>query len=163
MYKSEDELYPDVINWLQKVLSYKYKRADVKAYNTSRENLSEFLRRKKLGKYFSEFETFVIKVDITGVILTKDICQLAFVECKLNEISLKDISQIIGYSKVVKPAISMITSPKGVSRPVHMLFNVFKRYDILNYVNRHEIKIGTWNVQTNEIDPSSIIPYGKHI
>ena len=163
MYATEAQLYPDVIDWFQRILKDKHKKSDITVYDTSRENLSEFLRRKKLDIYFPEFETFVIKVDITGVILKGDKCQLAFIECKLNDISLRDISQLIGYSKVVKPTISIIASPKGISQPVHILFNVFKRYDILNYVDKYEIKIGKWNSQTKEIDPATIIPHGRHM
>ena len=131
MYSSEYELYPDVIRWFEKYLKGKYPKAEIKAYDTSRQDLSEFLRHHKLHLFFPEFETYVIKVDITAAITYKNQCNLAFVECKLNPINLKDISQLLGYSKVVNPRHSFIISPTGISSPVNTLVKIFKRYDIL--------------------------------
>ena len=101
MYNSENEFYPEVISWIGKYLKGKHLKATIKAYDTSRQNLSEFLRRHKLHSFFPEFETYVIKVDVTATIKYKDRYDLAFVECKLNPINLKDISQLLGYSRVV--------------------------------------------------------------
>ncbi len=48
MYKTESELYPEVIKWFEKYLKGKYPKAEIKAYDTSRQDLSEFLRRGKI-------------------------------------------------------------------------------------------------------------------
>ena len=108
MYTSEQELYPEIIKWIAKHLQGRHPKAEIKAYDTSRQDLSEFLRRHKLHSFFPEFETYIIRVDVTATIRYKDGCDLAFVECKLNPINLKDISQLLGYSKVVKPKYSFI-------------------------------------------------------
>ncbi len=92
----------------------------------------------------------------------KDKCALAFVECKLNSISLKDISQLIGYSKVVRPVFSLILSPAGISSPVNTLINIYKRYDILTYWNNLKIRIAKWNKTTKDIDAATLIPHGEH-
>lgn len=155
-------MYPEVINWLTSYLKGIYPRKEVKAFDTSRINLCEFIRRKKLGKYFPEFETYVIKVDITGVIKYKEKCLLAFVECKLNSISLKDTSQLIGYSKVVRPVFSLILSPGGVSSAINTLFNIYRRYDILTYWNNSKVRIAKWNEATRDIDMATILPHGWH-
>jgi hypothetical protein len=163
MYKSEKELYPEVIKWLEKYLKGKYPKAGIKAYDTSRQDLSDFLRRHKLHLFFPEFETYVIKVDITASIKHKDRCDLAFVECKLGPINLKDISQLLGYSKVVKPKYSFIISPVGISSPVNTLIKIYKRYDILEYSQGLRLKIAQWNKATQEIDISTLLPPGEHI
>jgi len=163
MYSSEKEMYPDVIFWLNTYLQHKYPKATVKSYDTSRENLCEFIRRHKLSKYFSESETYVVKVDVTGVVIYKEKCFLAFVECKLDPISLKDVSQIIGYSKVVKPVLSLIVSPKGISPPVNSLINVYRRYDILIYQDDLKVRIAKWNKSTKDIDASTLLPHGEHL
>jgi hypothetical protein len=163
MYKLESELYPEVIRWFEKHLKGKYPKAEIKAYDTSRQDLSEFLRRAKIHSLFPEFETYVIKVDITATIKYKNRCELAFVECKLNPINLKDISQLLGYSRVVKPKYSYIISPAGISSPVNTLIKIFKRYDILEYIEGSRIKIVQWNKITQEIDISTLLPPGEHL
>lgn len=162
MYQSEKEMYPEIITWLSKYLKRLHPRSEIRAFDTSRINLREFIRRKKLDKYFPEFETYVIKVDITAVIRQKDKCSLAFVECKLNSISLKDISQLIGYSKVVRPVFSLILSPAGISSPVNTLINIYKRYDILTYWKETKIRIAKWNKITGDIDVATLLPHGGH-
>ena len=162
MYQSEKEMYQDVIAWLTGYLKRLHPKSEIKAFDTSRINLCEFIRRNKLSKYFPEFETYVIKVDITAVIKNKDKCTLAFVECKLNSISLKDISQLIGYSKVVRPVFSLILSPAGISSPVNSLMNIYKRYDILTYWKDTKVRIAKWNRKTGDIDTATLLPHGGH-
>lgn len=162
-YSSEKEMYPDVMYWLNIYLQHKYPKAVVKSYDTSRENLCEFIRRHKLSKYFSESDTYVVKVDVTGVTLYREKCFLAFVECKLNSINLKDVSQLIGYSKVVKPVLSVIVSPEGISSPVNNLINIHRRYDILTYQDDLKVRIAKWNKSTKDIEVSTLLPHGEHL
>lgn len=163
MYSSEKELYPEIIEWFERYLKGKYPKAEIKAYDTSRQDLSEFLRRHKLHLFFPEFETYVIKVDITVSIKYRDKCDLAFVECKLNSINLNDISQLLGYSRVVRPKHSFIVSPNTISAPVSTLIKIFKRYDILEYAAGARIRIAQWNKITQEIDISTLLPPGEHL
>jgi len=163
MYSSEHELYPDIIRWFEKYLKGKYPKAEIKTYDTSRQDLSEFLRRHKFHLFFPEFETYVIKVDVTATIAYKNKCDIAFIECKLNPISLNDISQLLGYSKVVNPKHSFIISPTGISSPVNTLIKIFKRYDILEYSKGSKIRIAQWNKVTQEIDASTLLPPGEHL
>lgn len=161
-YSSEQELYPEIIKWITIYLQDKHHNAEIKAYDTSRQDLSEFLRRHKLHSFFPEFETYIIRVDITATIAYKDRCDLCFVECKLKQISLNDISQILGYSKVVKPRHSFIVSPAGISAPVNSLIKIFKRYDILEYTKDSKVRIAQWNKSTQSIDISTLLPPGTH-
>lgn len=163
MYSSEKELYPEVIKWLEKYLKGKYPKAEIKAYDTSRQDLSEFLRHHKLHSFFPEFETYVIKVDITASIKYKDKCDLAFIECKLNPINLNDMSQLLGYSRVVRPKHSFIISPNTISAPVSTLIKIFKRYDILEYAAGARIRIAQWNRRIQGIDVATLLPLGEHL
>ena len=162
-YNSEKEMYPDVAQWLAAYLKHKYSQATVNAYDTSRENLSDFIRRHKLSRYFPEAETYVIKVDVTGIIKHKEKYFLAFVECKLKPISLKDISQLIGYSKVVLPVFSIIISPTGISTPVNKLINLYRRYDVLTYRDNQKVRVASWNKNTCDIESATLLPHGEHI
>lgn len=163
MYSSEKELYPDVTRWLENYLKGRHPHSKIKAYDTSRQDLSIFLRQKHIHHFFPEFETYVIKVDVTAYIKNKNHCELAFVECKLNPINLKDISQLLGYSKVVRPKYSLIVSPAGISSPVNTLINIFKRYDVLAFQGNSKIRIAKWNKFSKEIDVSTVLPHGNYL
>ena len=95
------------------------------------------------------------------IIKRKDRAYLAIIECKIDEISLRDLSQLIGYSKVCLPIFSLIISPKGISKTLHLLFNVWKRYDVLTYSDKRRVSIAKWLVGGHDIDISSIIPPGE--
>ena len=49
-YKLEKDMYPAVAKWLTAYLQHKFPKAKIKSYDTSQENLSDFIRRKKLNK-----------------------------------------------------------------------------------------------------------------
>lgn len=161
-YKKEKEMYPDVKNWLQRTLEEKYPKSRVYCYDTSQVYLNKFLSENKF-KNFKDSITYEIKVDITAIIDFTKKSELVFVECKSGNITLKDISQLLGYSKVAKPIHSLIISQKGVSDPVKKLFTVYKRYDVLEYENNRRILIAPWIYEKNEIDYSRIIPTGYHL
>ncbi len=153
-------MYPHVISWLHGLLSSKFKRARVSVYDTSKKVLSRFLFEKGLHKKFPEYQTYEIEVDITGVIEEASKTSLALVECKLASITLRDLSQLLGYSKVANPLISLIVSPAGISESLNMLFNVHRRDDILYYSHDRYIRVAKWVESKIDLDLSSLIPKG---
>ncbi|MBS7251984.1 MAG: hypothetical protein KIH08_15535 [Candidatus Freyarchaeota archaeon] len=159
-YGNEKEMYPDIKEWLLNLLKSEYKKYDIKVYDTHAQILSKFLVQKNFHIYFPDFQSYEIKVDITGVIIKGDTAKLAFVECKLRPITLRDISQLIGYSKVANPIKAIILSPEDVSDPVSYLFRTLRRYDILAY-NKNKVIIGRWDENRKELITTSIIPKGE--
>ena len=162
MYREEKEMYPHVRSWLEKVLQGKFKGAKISVADTSKKVLSKWLFEKGHHRHFKDYSTYEIEVDVTGVI-ERGKTELAFVECKLNKITLRDLSQLLGYSKVATPLLSIILSPKGISDSMNLLFNVSRRNDVLYYTNDKHIVIGKWDETRKEIDQSLIIPRGYHI
>ena len=158
--RKEKDMYPAVCKWLRNILRSKYKKAEIYVFDTSNVTLSKFLVKRRYHRFFKAYQTYEIQVDITGVIKSRKRIDLAFVECKLKKISLKDLSQLLGYSKVAFPLFSMIISPAGMSRSLDLLFNVWRRYDILYYGKDKHLLIGKWDSDRREVDPSSIIPRG---
>ena len=154
-------MYPHVRSWLEKILQSRFKRAKILVADTSKKVLSRWLFEKGYHKHFKDYSTYEIEVDVTGVIETEK-TELAFVECKLNKITLRDLSQLLGYSKVALPLFSIIASPKGISDSMNLLFNVSPRNDVLYYTDNKHIVIGKWDETRREIDQSSIIPKGYH-
>lgn len=161
VYKDEKRMYPDIMKWLKGFLESKYRKYKISVFNTHAQTLSNILIGKNLHNFFPDYPTYDIKVDVTGILIRKDSADLIFVECKLNPITLKDVSQLLGYSKVAKPLHSIILSPADVSRSVSYLFRTLRRYDVLEYERDKKIIIAKWSERTKEILPSSIIPRGE--
>ena len=156
-------MYPDVCTWFKRMLLEKYADSRIHIQDTSRKVLSKWLVEKGLHKLFPDYQTYEIEVDIIGIIEKDDKAFLGLIECKLNQITLRDLSQLLGYSKVALPSYSIILSPQGVSKSMHLLFNVSRRNDVLNYSSDRHIIVGKWNGKRKELDYSSIIPKGSRI
>jgi hypothetical protein len=156
-------MYPDVCIWFKELLEQKFKSAKICVEDTSRKVLSKWLVETGFHEFFADYQTYEIEVDVTGVIKKSNEAYLGFVECKLDRITLRDLSQLLGYSKVALPFYSIIVSPKGISRSMNLLFNIARRNDILFYSEDRHIIIGKWNERRRELDLSSIIPRGSRL
>jgi hypothetical protein len=161
MYSREEEMYPDVREWLEDRLRRVMKDADVRVYVTSRTTVADLIEREHLTRYFGDiYRTYDIMVDITGIIIRNNKGELAFIECKLNKISLRELSQLLGYSVVARPRYSMIISPRGTSDSLRTLLISYRRTDILEYAHGRKIAVAQWNADKKDIDYATIIPSG---
>ena len=161
MYSHEEEMYPDVREWLEDRLRRVMKDADVRVYITSRTTVADLIEREHLARYFGDiYRTYDIMVDIAGIIIRNNKGELAFIECKLNKISLRELSQLLGYSVVARPRYSMIISPRGTSDSLRTLLISYRRTDILEYAHGRKIAVAQWNADKKDIDYATIIPSG---
>jgi len=156
-------MYPDVCAWLKRILKEKFKDAEICVEDTSKKVLSKWLVEKGFHNFFPDYQTYEIEVDVTGIVEKTDEVHLGFIECKLGRITLRDLSQLLGYSRVALPLYSVILSPKGISRSMNLLLNIARRNDILYYSTDKHIIVGKWNEKRKELDFSSIIPKGSRI
>ncbi len=156
-------MYPDVCAWFKKILKEKFKDAKICVEDTSKKILSKWLAERGFHAFFSDYQTYEIEVDVTGIVEKSEEAHLGLIECKLGRITLRDLSQLLGYSKVALPLYSVILSPKGISRSMNLLLNIARRNDILYYSTDRHIIIGKWNERRKELDFSSIIPKGIRI
>ncbi len=159
----ESALYGDVINWLEGLLKSRNKKSLVRVYNTSRITLRSFLQSEGYDKFFKDFISYEIRVDITGFVIKKREAYMSFVECKINPISLKDISQLLGYSRVALPQNSIILSPNGISSAMSYLLKTLNRLDVLEYDKNKKIKVVKWDLSKKDVDHSSILPSGETV
>lgn len=155
-------MYPHICLWLKNVLLRKYRNANIIVEDTSKKVLSRWLYDHNFHKYFKDYQSFEIEVDVTGIAITEKEAHMAFVECKLTKITLRDLSQLLGYSKVAMPSLSLILSPSGITDSMNILLNIFRRYDILRYNADKYIIIGKWDSSRNEPDIPSLIPKNAH-
>ena len=154
-------MYPHVKSWLKAYLQSLNAQATVTTFDTSTVALSRFLESHNLQGFFPQYHSYDIYVDVTGIIQTRDVVYLAFVECKLNPIGLRDLSQLLGYSKVASPIYSIITSPAGIGSAITYLLKSYGRLDVLEYAHGRRLKIATWDSDRREIKLPTLIPAGE--
>lgn len=161
MTVSEQSLYPEIRLWLETRLRVLFPKWNVNAFDTSRVKLSAFLERYGYSEFFTGSDGYEIQADITGVLERGKNKRLAFVECKCTPITLRDVGQILGYSRVAQPIFALITSPSGISGQLSLLLTTYNRIDLLEYGQSRRIKIATWDAARKQIQPSSVIPPGE--
>lgn len=133
-YESEREMYPDVCDWLQGFLTSRFQSADVDVYDLSQTPISRFLRSYDKGQFSPEWVTWDIRVDVVGFIhQAQEMTALAFVECKNNKLTLSNLSQLLGYSRIAQPFFSFLISPAGFSSTLVSLLSDYQRHDVLEY------------------------------
>ena len=163
----EKDLYPGIRSWAERFLRERHPRMQVVVEDTSRSTVRDFLHRAGLSSFFPETETFEIAVDITGAAYrekggkVQDV-HLMIVEVKLGEISLRGLSQLLGYARVVRPFYALIVSPQGWSKAINRLVNHFGRTDILEYMpykgkGYSQVVVARWNLSTQEIRPGDTL------
>lgn len=160
-YTNEVQMYPDIAFWLKEKLKGKYRSADIATYDVHSQYLNKFIAQQGLAEYCEDYPSYEIKVDIIGIVKRAPKLDLVFVECKISEITLRDISQLLGYSRVATPLHSILLSPQSVSKSVSFLFNTLRKYDVLNYDQNKRIIIGQWRKSSKDVDPTSLIPKGE--
>ncbi len=167
IYKKETDMYPDVVTWLSRALKDKYIKAKIDVRDTHARPLNDYITRNDLANYFRTdmWRTFEINVDITAFVTYGGAFDLCFVECKLTPISLGDVSQLLGYSRVANPLFSLLISARGIGSSVSDLLKVYSRTDILEYCWEkgkapRTIILGTWNTGAKTVESASVLPAG---
>lgn len=154
MYSNEIEMYPDIILWLEKQLKGKYgkKAKKITVLDTHDSDLLNFIIKLKYQRFFPEFTTYKIRQDITGFIEYEDKVDLVFVECKNGKLSLINLSQLIGYSCIALPVISILIAPQGMGTTLSKLLTSFNRTDILEFRPNRKIQVLKWDHNKKDID-----------
>ena len=155
------DLRANVAAWLRKRLPYLYPTWDIQVCGSCGDNLSGFLKSSGLLDAFPCSEAFEMELDITGVLRRGTEAQLVFVGCKTSPITLGDVGPMQEYSSLALPVLSIILSPAGMSPCLGLLLNTYNRMDVLEYGSGKRLKIGTWDVNRNQVDPASVIPPGE--
>jgi len=156
--KSEYELYEPMRLWLHNYLENKFKKAEVITIDTHNERLDRVLTR--LGIVINTAIGIDIQIDVLGVVKTKEIVRLFFIEAKKNSLTLKDLGQLWAYCKLVDPEEAFLLTSADLGS-LNKILNVFKREDLLDFGNNKQIKkmqIAVWNITTNSPDTHSMIP-----
>lgn len=154
MYSNELEIYPDLIIWLENRLigDFGKKAKKITVLDTHDSDLSNFIIKLKYQRFFSDFTTYKIRQDITGFIEYEDKVELVFVEVKIGQLKLIDLSQLIGYSCIALPVFSILIAPEGMGSTLAKLLTSFNRKDILEFRPGRKIQVLKWDPQKQDID-----------
>ena len=154
MYANEIAMYPDIINWLKKSLNEQFgkKAKKITVLDTHDSDLSNFIINLIYQNFFPEFTTYKIRQDITGFIEYEDKVELVFVEVKIGQLKLIDLSQLIGYSCIALPVFSILIAPEGMGSTLAKLLTSFNRKDILEFRPGRKIQVLKWDAKKQDID-----------
>lgn len=149
----ETEIYPTIIKWLKGYLEQKYQGyKKITVVDTHDSDLKNFIVKLKYERYFPEFSTYKIRQDITGFIEFKTKVDLVFVECKITDLSLRSLSQLLGYSIVANPTESILLTTKNIGTTLQKLILNFQRSDILEFKKGKKISLIKWDNKKKDID-----------
>ena len=156
----EREMYIPVAHWLESFLQARHRSRAIRAFDTSAVQLYRWIEQQGLQKDFPEYLAYDVRVDVTAIVQEAHRARLAFVECKLHAVTLRDVSQILGYCRVARPQSAWIVSPRGISTHLAYLLRTYHRFDVLEYTPSRPIRIATWNHSRREIEAASVLPPG---
>lgn len=150
----EKDLYGPIKTAFEKFYSCSYKNCFFEI--TSEIYVKDFISKYQLTKFYPDYQLFLIKVDICGIVQAKKQKKgLVIIEIKKSRITVDHISQILGYSKIILPAEAWIISPKGWTNLVE---NIAKfRKDILKYKDNKYVKLAKFDVSSQTIKPGEIL------
>jgi hypothetical protein len=167
VYRSELEMYPWVIRWLQQFLAGRFPKAQVTVYDTQAADLNRFIRRHGLQALFTSdvWQTYEIRVDVTAFVVRSDSAAIVFAECKNRAISLRDLSQLLGYCRIAHPLFALLISPLGPGDALRSLVLTHGRTDVLEYdwprgSLPRAVTVARWNAGSQDLDMASILPPG---
>jgi hypothetical protein len=161
--RTEREMYPAVGNWLAKYLQDNHRQAEIKVFDASRKSLARLIKEQNLHRNLpAEWVSWDVYVDIVGFIITPRVTAIAFAECKNGPLTLINLSQLLGYSRIVLPLHSFLISPYPASDSLRSLLVTFPRLDVLEYYKRpgklsRSLVVARWDESSGGIDNGAII------
>ena len=159
MQTNKQEITDILRSWLENYLKKHYSNEFFIEVNIPESNLSKLAIDSI--KSIPGFSSFDFKPDILGILKNKKTrkIELVFLNRSTNAISLKEIGEMLCYSKISQPILSFIASPKGLPNEVNLLLlNKERENQLLSYSSTNKIIIFKWNSQKNYLDLNSIFP-----
>lgn len=159
---SEDDLYEPIQKWLENFLgeTLKKKALSVKSYVGAYEVLSKILMREGFADKITNAPLFDLKIDVFAVVTFRNRTELVIVECKKDSLGLIDLGQLIGYSQIISPWISILVSPNGPTTGLHNFLVNHGMDHLLKYGDASRSLVVRWDVTRMVPDYFSVIPKG---
>lgn len=154
----EQDLYEPMRIWLQQYVKDKYKQYEVISVDAHAERLDRVLA--KHGIVYEMANGVDIQIDVLAIARKGDNIKLFFIEAKKTKLTLRDLGQLWAYCKLVDPDEAFLLTSEALGS-LNKLLNAFHREDLLDFGDKKKIKkmrVGKWNIKTNSIDYTSLIP-----
>ena len=156
-------MYSPVSKWLGEYLQDRHRKATVRVFDASRKSLARLIKEQSLSANLPpEWVSWDIYIDIVGFILSKATTELAFVECKNAAHTLINLSQLLGYCRIVNPLYALLLAPQRPSDSLRSLLVTYNRMDVLQYHKSagklpRSIVVARWDEISGSLDNNSII------
>ena len=154
----EEELYEPMCKWLEQYLKDKYKEYEIIVIDSHSERLDRVLA--KYGIVNEMANGVDIQIDVLGIDRKNENVKLFFIEAKKTRLTIRDLGQLWAYCKLIDPDEAFLLTSADF-RSLNKIIKGFKREDLLDFGDGKKIKkmkIGRWDIETDNIDSSSIIP-----
>jgi len=154
----EEELYEPMRKWLEQYLKDKYKEYEIITVDSHSERLDRVLA--KYGIINEMANGVEIQIDVLGIARKKDIVKLFFIEAKKTKLTIRDLGQLWAYCKLIDPDEAFLLTSDDFGS-LNKIIKGFKREDLLDFGDGKKIKkmkIGKWDLTTDNLDFSSVIP-----
>ena len=154
----EEELYEPMRKWLEQYLKDKYKEYEIITVDSHSERLDRVLA--KYGIINEMANGVEIQIDVLGIARKNNIVKLFFIEAKKTKLTIRDLGQLWVYCKLIDPDEAFLLTSDDFGS-LNKIIKGFKREDLLDFGDGKKIKkmkIGKWDLATENLDFSSIIP-----
>ena len=83
-------------------------------------------------------------------------------ECKNTKLTLAQLSQLLGYSRIAQPLYSFLISPVGFSLTLVSLLQKYRRHDVLEYLWEPgkipwQVAVAQWDMTTANLNRNNMI------
>jgi len=143
--KQELALYEPMQKWFSGYLQNKNPDAEVIVHDVHKIYLSDFFTKTDFRRDFPDYSTYIIKIDLLGVIKRRKQYELVFIEVKDRALNFSHLAQLLVYSKLVRPAQAILISPQGLSAHLNDIVNKYHRVDMLEYMPNRKIQLAKWD------------------
>jgi len=150
----------EILAWFRTALARHFRTAKVLAFHCYRIDLSDMLDREGCLPLFPQGSVCMFKVAMAAAILG-DKNHLALVQYVPRRPCLEDVGELVTYSRIAKPVLSLLVSPRPPRESLRMFFSLYGRYDVLEYATNKRIGILEWDPdRATPVYPMTIPPRG---
>jgi hypothetical protein len=146
MASAKEILSEKLLSWLNEYLTEKY---------SSKYSVEVFIPKSYISKLPNDnikkipnYTSFDFKPDILGILKSKEepnTVKLIFVNRSPSSLSLKEIGEIICYSRIANPEEAFLISPKALANEVNLiLLDKVMQMNVLSYGDK-SVKIGKFD------------------
>lgn len=156
----ESDLYEPMRLWLNQYLLDKYQGAEVITIDSHAKALDTYLTEHGVIERYPQIIGIDIEIDVLGIVKKRNRTGIVFIEAKKRNLSIHDLGQLWAYCKLCNPMEAFLLSSAGIGS-LYKILHSFSRMDMLDFGDGKTIKkmiVGKWDLSSQSIDYSSIIP-----